>query len=155
MAVNRDQYPLWCHEFRRPRLMDSPKKNRDNLNILKNLIFADATTSKTVLKTEDIRLDVHKNSRDPTAVTGIVQANSEATDRTVMEFIKKSSGGHKGTHQVIGQKIKFGLGDKFNVEDVAKAVKESKWAGMYFDVLLLSFVVDRQSEQACRSKEAS
>lgn len=126
-----------------------PKKNRDNLNILKNLIFADATTSKTVLKTEDIRLDVHKNSRDPTAVTGIVQANSEATDRTVMEFIKKSSGGHKGTHQVIGQKIKFGLGD------VAKVVEESKWAGMYFDVLLLSFVVDRQSEQACRSKEAS
>ena len=102
------------------------KKIRDNADTLRNLTFAEATTSKTALKTKDLRLDVHRNTQDPSMATGIVQANSEATDRTVKDFIKKKTGGHKGTHQVIGEKIKFGLGDKFNVEDVAEGVENNK-----------------------------
>lgn len=41
------------------------KKVRDSPNTLKNLIFADATTSKTILKTQDIRLDVRKITQIP------------------------------------------------------------------------------------------
>jgi hypothetical protein len=33
--------------------------------------------------------------------TGIIQANSEAKNKAVKSLIKGSSGGHKGTHQII------------------------------------------------------
>lgn len=55
--------------------------------------------------------------------TGIIQAKSGAKDKTVKAFVKERTGGHKGTHQVIRQKIKFGLGYNFDVEKVA-AVEE-------------------------------
>jgi hypothetical protein len=100
------------------------KKARDNDELLKNLIFADGTTSKTAIKTPDLRLDVHRNTNDPRKATGIVQANSEATDKTVKDFVKGSTGGHKGTHQVIGEKITFSLGEDFNIEEVAGAVEK-------------------------------
>lgn len=102
------------------------KKIRDNADSLKNLQFPDASTSKTAVKTRDLRFDVHRNTQDPTMATGIIQANSEAEDKTVKKFIKGSTGGHKGTHQVIGEKIKFGLGDKFQVEEVASAVEKTE-----------------------------
>ncbi|KAI9747376.1 MAG: hypothetical protein M4579_007479 [Chaenotheca gracillima] len=101
------------------------KTVRDNPDILKNLTFPEATTSKTALKTKDLRLDVHKDSKDSSMATGVVQANSGATDKSVKEFAKGATGGHKGTHQVIGEKIKFGLGDKFDVEDVAGGVEKN------------------------------
>ncbi|KAI9725785.1 MAG: hypothetical protein M1834_009743 [Cirrosporium novae-zelandiae] len=102
------------------------KKIRENADALKTLQFADATTSKTAVKTQDLRLDVHKNTQDPSMVTGIIQANSQTTDQTVKDFIKGSTGGHRGTHQVIGKKIRFGLGDKFDVDEVIKGVEENK-----------------------------
>jgi len=102
------------------------KKIREHPDSLKNLTFADASTSKTAIKTQDLRLDVHRNTQDPTMATGIVQANSEATDKTVKDFIKKKTGGHRGTHQVIGEKIQFALGEKFDVESVAAAVEKKK-----------------------------
>lgn len=55
--------------------------------------------------------------------TGIVQANSEAKDKGVKAFVKGKTSGHRGTHQVIGQKIRFNLGYNFNVEEVAAAVE--------------------------------
>jgi hypothetical protein len=103
------------------------KKIRENADSLKNLTFPDATTSKTAVKTRDLRLDVHKNTQDPKMATGIIQANSEATDKTVKDFIKAGkTGGHRGTHQVIGEKIKFGLGDDFDAEALADAVEKTK-----------------------------
>jgi hypothetical protein len=102
------------------------KKIRDNADSLKNLTFPDGATSKTAVKTQDLRFDVHRNTQDPTMATGIIQANSEATDRTVKEFIKGRTGGHAGTHQVIGQKIRFSLGDQFKVEEVAGAVEKTE-----------------------------
>lgn len=101
------------------------KKIRDNSESLKNLQFADASTSKTAVRTTDLRLDVHRNTKDSTMATGIIQANSQATDKTVKAFIKGKTGGHSGTHQVIGQKISFGLGDKFDVEALAEAVEKT------------------------------
>jgi hypothetical protein len=78
------------------------------------------------VKTRDLRLDVHKNSKDPEMVTGIIQANSEATDKSIEDFIKGKTGGHRGTHHVIGEKIAFGLGDQFDVEALVSAVEDTK-----------------------------
>lgn len=50
--------------------------------------------------------------------TAIIQAN-----RSVRSFIKGSTGGHKGTYQVIGEKIRLGLGSSFDVEAVANAIE--------------------------------
>ncbi|GKZ94718.1 hypothetical protein AnigIFM59636_008444 [Aspergillus niger] len=102
------------------------KKIRENSDSLKNLTFADAQTSKTAVKTRDLRFDVHRNTKDPTMATGIIQANSQAEDRTVRNFIKGKTGGHRGTHQVIGEKISFSLGDKFKVDEVASAVEKTE-----------------------------
>ncbi|PYH80597.1 hypothetical protein BO82DRAFT_312507 [Aspergillus uvarum CBS 121591] len=102
------------------------KKIRENSETLKNLTFADNQTSKTAVKTKDLRFDVHRNTRDPTMATGIIQANSQAEDRTVQNFIKGKTGGHKGTHQVIGEKITFGLGENFKADDVASAVENTE-----------------------------
>jgi hypothetical protein len=101
------------------------KKIRENPDSLKNLQFADNATSKTAVKTKDLRFDVHRNTQDATMATGIIQANSQATDTTVKAFIKGKTGGHSGTHQVIGQKLRFGLGDKFDVEKLADSVEKT------------------------------
>ncbi len=100
------------------------QKVRENPEKIRNLTFANATTSVTAVKTQDLRLDVHKNTQDPNMATGIIQANSEAKNKAVKGFIKGSTGGHKGTHQIIGEKIKFSLGSSFNVEAVASAIEE-------------------------------
>ncbi|KAL4950824.1 hypothetical protein BDW69DRAFT_171269 [Aspergillus filifer] len=102
------------------------KKIREKPETLKNLQFPDGYSSKTAVKTQDLRLDVHRNSKDPTKATGIIQANREATDWTVIEFNKGSTGGHAGTHQVIGNKIYFGLGEDFKVDEVAGAVEKTE-----------------------------
>jgi len=56
--------------------------------------------------------------------TGIIQANSEAKNKAVRSFIKGSSGGHKGTHQIFGEKIRFVLGSNLDVEAVASAIEK-------------------------------
>lgn len=100
---------------------------RESPDTLKNLQFAEGATSKTAVRTQDLRFDVHRNTQDASMATGIVQANSQATDTTVKAFIKGKTGGHRGTHQVIGQKIRFGLGDKFDVEKLAESVEKTDW----------------------------
>lgn len=96
------------------------KKLRENPESLRDTKFPDASTSNTAVQTKNLRLDVHRDTKDLTMATGIVQANSQADDRTVRKFIKGKTGGgkgHRGTHQVIGEKIRFGLGDKFKIND--------------------------------------
>lgn len=75
---------------------DLGKKIRENAETLKNLTFADNATAQTVVKTRDLRLDVHKNTQDPAMATGIIQANSQATDKTVKDLFKGKTGGHRG-----------------------------------------------------------
>ena len=99
---------------------------RSNPGALKDLKFADGTTSKTAVKTQDLRLDVHRNTKNAKMATGIIQANSQAKDNTVKAFLKGKTGGHKGTHQVIGQKIPFQLGEEFDVEQLAGAVENTQ-----------------------------
>ena len=123
---------VWPHKFRAMSKISKTafqllaKETRDNADALKNLVFADSATSKTVVKTKDLRFDVHRDSKDPNKATGIIQANSQAEDKTVKRFIKGRTGGHKGTHQVIGEKIRFGLGGDFNINDVANAIEDTE-----------------------------
>src|SRR5690348_2001122 len=99
------------------------QKIRENPDKLRNLTFADAQTSLTVIKTQDLRFDVHKNPQNPNIATGFIQANSEAKSNAVRGFIKGRTGGHEGTHQIIGDKIRFGLGSYFDLEAVASAIE--------------------------------
>jgi hypothetical protein len=102
---------------------------RDNPGALRNVRFGDATTSiSNVVTTTDLRIDVHKNSKDPRVATGIIQANSEAKNESVKKFIKGRAGGHGGTHQVIA-KIPFYLGDYFNVDAFVNAVESGGSGG--------------------------
>lgn len=80
-------------------------------------------TSLTTVKTQELRLDVHKSTQHPAMATGVIQANSGAQSPAVRDFLKGSSGAHKGTHQIIGEKIRFGLGSNFNVEAIATAIE--------------------------------
>jgi hypothetical protein len=97
---------------------------RDNPAALGSLQFADATTSvSNVVTTTDLRIDVHKNSKDSRRATGIVQANSGAKDKSVKAFIRGRTGGHQGTHQVI-KKISFYLGDHFDANAFADKIED-------------------------------
>lgn len=104
------------------------QKVRQDPDALKDLAFADSATSVTAVKTQDLRLDVHRNTQNPSMATGIIQANSEAQNKAVKDFIRGKTGGHKGTHQIIGEKIRFGLGAYFDADAVARAI-ENEGAG--------------------------
>ncbi|TVY85523.1 hypothetical protein LSUE1_G000381 [Lachnellula suecica] len=108
----------------KPVLAALAQKVRESPEKLRNLTFADTTTSLTAIKTEDLRFDVHRNTQNPSMATGIIQANSEAKNKAVKGFIKGSSSGHKGTHQIIGDKIRFVLGTNLDVEAVASAIEK-------------------------------
>lgn len=54
--------------------------------------------------------------------TGIIQANSEAKNNAVRDFLKGRTGGHRGTHQVIVEKISFPFGTQLDIEVVAGAI---------------------------------
>ena len=108
------------------------QKARENPDKLRNLTFADATTATTAVKTQDLRLDVHKSTKNLNMATGIIQANSEAKDKTVKDFIGGSTGSHKGTHQIIGEKIGFGLGNALDIEAVASVIEKGGVSGDIF-----------------------
>ena len=75
------------------------KKLRENPESLRDTKFPDASTSNTAVQTKNLRLDVHRDTKDPTMATGIVQANSLADDRTVRKFIKGKTGGGEGAQR--------------------------------------------------------
>ncbi|KAM5469307.1 hypothetical protein MauCBS54593_004664, partial [Microsporum audouinii] len=60
------------------------------------------TTKNNVVKTVNLRIDLHKHMTQPDWATAKVQANTQATDQGVKEFIKKGNkGSHSGTHKTI------------------------------------------------------
>jgi hypothetical protein len=95
---------------------------RQNGDRMKNLSFPPGITAVTAVQTADLRFDVHPSTNKEGEATGIIQANSQATNKEIKKFIKRKSGGHKGTHQVI-DKIRFPLGSALNVEALAQAIE--------------------------------
>jgi hypothetical protein len=98
------------------------KALRQNGDRMKNLSFPPGTTAVTAVETDELRFDVHPSTLKEGEATGIIQANTQATNKEVKKFIKGKSSGHKGTHQVI-QKIRFPLGSALNVEALAQAIE--------------------------------
>lgn len=110
----------------KPVLGSLANQLRKNPEKLKDMLIPEGTTSKTVLKTDDLRFDVHPDSQNKGMATGVIQANSLRKPYLSKKFIKGATGGHKGTHQVIGENISFKIGDESEVERVAKAIEETK-----------------------------
>jgi hypothetical protein len=85
-----------------------------------------ATSKSNIIKTTNLRVDVHQDSKDVNKALARVQANAGATDSTVKDYIKsgnKGSGGHKGTHKVIAE-IPFDR-TAFDAEDFASKIEET------------------------------
>lgn len=67
-------------------LMDLARVNKEKLVAP----LPDNLTSKTVLKTEDARIDLHKNLATPDEVTARIQANTGAKTSSVKKWIREA-----------------------------------------------------------------
>jgi hypothetical protein len=78
------------------------------------------------VKTVDLRIDVHQNSKDPNKAVAKIQANSQAKDPAVKDFIKSGNkgGGHKGTHKNIAE-IPFDR-STFDMDDFEQKIRNSR-----------------------------
>lgn len=67
--------------------------------------FSDnVTTKNNVVSTQDLRIDLHKDLKNENQAIAKVQANTQATDQGVKDYIEsgnKGSGSRSGTHKVI------------------------------------------------------
>jgi hypothetical protein len=104
-------------------LADGARRNPDKL--IRPL--PDNVTSKSnVVKTINLRIDIHQSSTDPNIAVARIQANNGATDKTVQNYIKsgnKGSGGHKGTHKNITEIQINRLA--FNVDDFCQKIEDA------------------------------
>lgn len=64
--------------------------------------------------------------------TGIIQANSKAKDKIFKNFIRGNIGSEKGTHQIVGEKIRFGLVNALDIEAVASVIEHGGIGGDIF-----------------------
>lgn len=100
-------------------LIDLARANPDKLTTP----LPDNVTSKTVLKTDDARIDLHKNLTNPDEVTARIQANTGAKTSSVKRWIKQASQqGHSGTHKNISE-VKFNR-KSLDMDDFEKQVIE-------------------------------
>lgn len=112
----------------------SSKINSKNISKLTAEFPDNVTTKDNVVKTDDLRIDVHKNISYPDWATAKVQANTKAKDSGVKDFIKrgnKGSGSHSGTHKNIVE-IQFDRTNfdaeafKTQVEQAYKTLREEE-----------------------------
>jgi hypothetical protein len=84
----------------------------------------DNATSQTVLKTADVRIDIHKDLRNPDERVARIQANSEAKSSSVKKWIQAAKQqGHSGTHKNISE-VRYNV-KNFNIDDFEKKVKDN------------------------------
>lgn len=76
---------------------------RNNVDKITKILPDNLTTRRNAVKTVDLRIDVHQESKTPTKAVAKVQANAQAKDNAVKDYIKSGNkcGGHKGTHKNI------------------------------------------------------
>ncbi|KAH7347079.1 hypothetical protein BKA66DRAFT_576433 [Pyrenochaeta sp. MPI-SDFR-AT-0127] len=100
--------------------------SRKNMNKLLQALPENITTKSNTVKTADLRIDVHQDSKDPNKAVAKIQANSQAKDQAVKDFIKSGNkgGGHKGTHKNIAE-IPFDR-SSFDIDDFEKKIKDSR-----------------------------
>lgn len=84
--------------------------------------FPDNLTSQTVLKTKDVRIDIHKDFRNTEERVARIQANTEAQSSSVKEWIRKAKQkGHSGTHKNISE-VRYNVKD-FDIDDFESKAK--------------------------------
>lgn len=100
--------------------------SRRNVNKLLQALPDNLTTKSNAVKTVDLRIDVHQDSKDPNKAVAKIQANSQAKDQAVKDFIKSGNkgDGHKGTHKNIAE-IPFDR-SSFNIDNFEKKIKDSR-----------------------------
>ncbi len=104
----------------------SSKVNTKNVIKLTAEFPENVTTKSNVIKTDDLRIDLTKNITYPDWVTAKVQANTQAKDHGVKDFIKsgnKGSGSHSGTHKNI---IEISFDRKnFDADDFKRQIEQA------------------------------
>ena len=89
--------------------------------------FSDSvTTRNNVIRTQDLRVDLHKDPKNDKQAIAKVQANTQAMDQGVRDYINsgnKGSGSHGGTHKVIAT-IKIDQAN-FNAADLEQKIRDA------------------------------
>lgn len=99
---------------------------RNNVDKLTKVLPDNLTTRSNAVKTLDLRIDVHQDSKDPNKAVAKVQANAEAKDNAVKDYIKSGNKGssHKGTHKNITE-IPFDR-TSFDVDDFVSQIESAR-----------------------------
>lgn len=107
-------------------LAELSSASRKNVNKLLQALPDNVTTRSNAVKTVDLRIDIHQDSKNPNKAVAKIQANSQAKDQAVKDFIKSGNkgSGHKGTHKNIAE-IPFDR-SAFNIDDFEKKIKNSR-----------------------------
>ncbi|KKZ65441.1 hypothetical protein EMCG_08731 [[Emmonsia] crescens] len=98
-----------------------------SLDKLLKVLPDNARTKSNVIKTKNLRVDVHQNSKNPNLAVAKIQANAQADDNSVKNFINsgnKGDGGHKGTHKNIIE-IPFDR-TSFDVNDFVGKIEKAR-----------------------------
>ncbi|OJD19319.1 hypothetical protein AJ78_00678 [Emergomyces pasteurianus Ep9510] len=100
---------------------------RNNVDKLLETLPDNVQAKSNVIKTKNLRVDVHQNSKNPNLAVAKIQANAQAEDKAVKNFINsgnKGDGGHKGTHKNIIE-IPFDR-TSFDVEDFVGKIEKAR-----------------------------
>ncbi|KAK5075731.1 hypothetical protein LTR70_010041 [Exophiala xenobiotica] len=82
----------------------------------------DNLTSQTVLKTKDVRIDIHKDLRNAEERVARIQANTEAQSSSVKKWVREAKPkGHSGTHKNIPE-VRYNVKD-FDLDGFESKVK--------------------------------
>ena len=97
----------------------------NNVDKITKILPDNLTTRSNAVKTVNLRIDVHQNSKEPNKTVTKIQANTQAKDNTAKDYIKSRNkgGGHKRTHKNI-TKIPFNR-TSFDVDDFMSKIKNT------------------------------
>ncbi|KAK2812445.1 hypothetical protein FQN50_001446 [Emmonsiellopsis sp. PD_5] len=107
-------------------LSDLANAVRNNYGKLLKVLPDNAITQSNVIKTKNLRVDVHQNSKNPNLAVAKIQANAQADDNAVKTFIRSGNKGvgHKGTHKNIIE-IPFDR-TSFDLEDFTSKIENAR-----------------------------
>ncbi|GAD96396.1 predicted protein [Paecilomyces variotii No. 5] len=99
---------------------------RTNTDKITKAIPENLTTKSNAVKTQDLRIDIHQDSKNINRAVAKIQANAQAEDNAVKDYIKSGNkgDGHKGTHKTIAE-IPFDR-TEFDVDDFTSKIQNAR-----------------------------
>lgn len=99
---------------------------RQNVDKITKALPDNLTTRSNAVKTVDLRIDVHQDSKDPNRAVARIQPNAQAKDNAVKDFIRSGNkgSGHKGTHKNIAE-IPFDR-TSFDLDDFTSKINNAR-----------------------------